>query len=112
MKSEILQGRHPESVPSIDVCRAVYKLLRARDEESSGLVNLFVFAEEVSESIGIRLPASVLGVILEIFAELGLVRLKKTDELIMRIELVKDCGKVDIGGSEVLKKARNINSQP
>ena len=62
----------------------------------------------MSAATGMKIHCPVLGVILEIFSEMGLAVLTKTDDMIMRIDIVKNCGKVDIEASKVLMKAKNI----
>lgn len=106
----ILDGRNVGFVPDIDVCRTVYKYLRSNPERISGAVNLYLFADVISAETGLSLSCPVLGVILEIFAEMKLVHLIKTSDLIMRIEMIAPCGKVDIESSLVLRRARNIGS--
>lgn len=104
----ILEGKNTGFVPGIDVCRTVYKYLKANSEYLSEGVNLYILADKINRSTGLNISCPVLGVILEIFRELGLVVLLKNDDLIMKIKVVKDCGKVDIESSGVLIRARNI----
>lgn len=104
----ILEGNNSRLVPGIDVCREVYKYLRAKDEMLSSYVNLFILAEQMTRDTGINISCSSLGVVLEIFYEMGLARLCKIDDLIMKIDMVKNCGKIDIESSKVLMRARNI----
>ncbi len=104
----ILEGRNTGFVPEIGVCRTVYKYLRSNREKLSSSVNLFILADEISRETGIRLACPVLGVILEIFYEMGLVHLTKTDELVMKIDMIDNCGKIDIESSKVLMRARNL----
>ncbi len=104
----ILEGNNTRFVPEIDVFRVVYKYLRANGENLGSYVNLFVLADEITRETGIRITCPVLGVILEVFSEMGLVHLYKTDDLIMKIDLVKNCGKIDIESSRVLMRARNL----
>ena len=104
----ILEGKSISLVPDIDTCRSVYKYLRSNEERLSGNVHLFILADEISRAMGIKLSCPVLGVILEAFFETGLTVLKKTDEMIMKIQVVKNCGKVDIESSEVQRRARNL----
>lgn len=103
----IMEGKNERFVPGIDMCRTVYRYLRSNGEKLSGFVNLFILANEISKDTGINVSCPVLGVILEVFSEMGLSVLYKTDDLIMRIEMVKNCGKIDIESSKVLMRARN-----
>lgn len=108
MLHTILDGNNERFVPGIDVCREVYKYLRANEEKLSSFVNLYILADEMARDTGINMTCPVLGFILEIFREMGLAHLYKSDDLIMRIEIVKNCGKIDIESSKVLMRARNI----
>jgi len=104
----ILEGKRAAFAPGIELCRSVYRYLRSNGEKLSGFINLFVLADEIGRSVGGKLPCPVLGVILEIFSEMGLAVLYKTDDMIMRIELPEVVGKVDLESSRVLMRARNI----
>ncbi len=104
----ILEGNNARFVPEVDVCREVYKYLRAGEEKLSSYVNLFILADEMTRDTGTKITCPVLGFILEIFEEMGLAHLYKSDDLIMRIEMVRNCGKIDIESSKVLMRARNI----
>ncbi|MBR3994363.1 MAG: hypothetical protein IKI97_03685, partial [Clostridia bacterium] len=104
----ILEGRNTGFVPEISLCRTVYKYLRANSEYLLEGVNLYILSDKISRATEHNISCPVLGVILEVFRELGLVILSKTDDLIMKITVVKECGKVDIESSKVLMRARNI----
>lgn len=104
----ILSGERKELVPEIETCRSVYRYLKTNSAKLEGNVNLYILANEMSAATGMKIHCPVLGVILEIFSEMGLAVLTKTDDMIMRIDIVKNCGKVDIEASKVLMKAKNI----
>lgn len=104
----ILDGNNARFAPDIDLCRSVYKYLRANERKLSAAVNLFILADEISVNTGIEISCPVLGVIIEIFAEMGLVYLTRSDDLIMKIDMVKNCGKIDIESSKVLMRARAL----
>lgn len=104
----ILEGKNARFAPDTELCRTVYKYLRGAGEKLDSQVNLFILSTEIKAETGLNIPCPVLGVILEVFSEMGLVRLSRTDDLIMKIELVKNCGKIDIESSRVLMRARAV----
>ncbi len=104
---EILDGKYPQYAPSIDLCRTVYKYLKNNVDRLSGNVNAYFLAEQLADSSNINMTFPILGVILEVFSEMGLCELTKADETVMHIKLCKNTGKVDLESSEILRKVRN-----
>lgn len=107
---DMLSGIHPEYAPEIELCRKVYVYLRSNKDKLLANVNIYFLAQQISKSIKMNLSFPVLAIILDVFCELGLCVLYKTDESIMRIEMRKADGKVDLESSETLNKVRNIQN--
>lgn len=106
---EMLEGKHPSYAPSLDICRTVYRFLKTNGELLAGNVNAYFLAQRISSVHNINLTFPILGVILEVFSEMGLCELVKSDETVMHIKLLENTGKVDIEASHVLARVRNTD---
>lgn len=107
---EILDGKHPNYAPPLELCRMVYKFLKTNCELLSGNVNAYFLAQKISAVHNINLTFPIFGVILEIFSEMGLCEITGIDETIMHIRLCENTGKVDLESSKVLEKVRNTGT--
>ncbi len=103
---EMLEGHHAASAPSVELCRKIYRSIRDNEGYWKPERNLYFAAEDVSEQIGTHVAAPVLGAVLDVFAQLGLCRLHRTDEMVVRLSLCRVNGKVDIESSSVLSALR------
>lgn len=107
---EILLGKYPYLVPDINVFRCVYRYL-LKLESCGGLedfTNLYILWRDMFINAGIEIEFSSLIAIIEIFENVGLVKLTKKDYLTVKIQLLKVDGKIDLENCELLLRARNI----
>ncbi len=108
LADKVLLGDAPKHVPPIEKFRTVYKYLRNHETHLSGEFNGVLLARKISEEVNERIHPFEFLIIARILASVGLCELQEVGQAVMKIRLIKQTGKVDLEGSELLKRAKGI----